>query len=349
MRARTAYRVRVVAGVTIVSAIISAGFASRYSMSRATILSGVATGALIGVAIASLEILLQGPAASTLRRLPMPAVFLLRSAIYGGIFVGANASVALLLQQLSMPGSPVRTLAAFDPGNLLFFVAVALAFNFVFVLRGLLGGRTLIALLTGRYHRPKSEERIVLFLDLCGSTELAERLGDEAFHRFLNRVFFDVTEPVLDAGGEIYRYVGDEIIVTWPRAKGAHDAAAIACLFAIEDALARGRAEYRRRFGAEPRLRCALHAGPLIVGEMGDIKREIVMLGDTMNTAARIEEACRTTGRDMIASSSLLHAMRSLPPDVRAEPLGTIPLRGKQEGLDLFALSQSSNRMKLSV
>jgi adenylate cyclase len=119
---------------------------------------------------------------------------------------------------------------------------------------------------------------------------------------------------VLDAGGEIYRYVGNEIIVTWPLAKGARDAAAIACLFAIEDALSRGRAEYRRSFGAEPRLRCALHAGPLIVGEMGDIKREIVMLGDTMNTAARIEEACRTTGRDVIASSSLLHAMRSLPP-----------------------------------
>jgi adenylate cyclase len=321
---------------------ISAGFTSRYAITRTTILSGVATGALIGIVLASLEILLRGPAASTLRRLPLPAVLLLRTAIYGGIFVGANISVALLLQRL-MPEAPLPGPAILNPSSLLFFVAVALAFNFVFLLRGLLGGRILIALLTGRYHRPRSEERIVLFLDLCGSTELAEKLGDEAFHRFLNRVLFDVTEPVLDAGGEIYRYVGDEIIVTWPLAKGARDAAAIACLFAIEDALSRGRAEYRRSFGAEPRLRCALHAGPLIVGEMGDIKREIVMLGDTMNTAARIEEACRTTGRDVIASSSLLHAMRSLPPDLRAEPLGPMPLRGKQEGLDLFALSRSSN------
>ena len=80
-----------------------------------------------------------------------------------------------------------------------------------------------------------------------------------------------------------------------------------------------------------------------MVGEMGDIKREIVMLGDTMNTAARIEEACRPTGRDVIASSSLLHVIRSLPPDVRAEPLGTMRLRGKQEGIDLFALSRPSD------
>jgi adenylate cyclase len=308
---------------------LGAGFASRYAITGATILSGSAVGALNGFVIACLEILLQGPAASTLRRLPMPAVLLLRTAIYGAIFVGGTTSVA--------------GLAALTPGNLLLFVAASLAFNFVFLLRGLLGGRTLIALLTGRYHQPRSEERIVLFLDLRGSTELAERLGDEAFHRFLNRVFFDLTEPVLAAGGEIYRYVGDEIIVTWPLVKGARDPAAVACPFAIESALARRRAEYRRSFGAEPRLRCALHAGPLIVGEMGDIKREIVMLGDTMNTAARIEEACRTTGRDVIASSSLLHAIRSLPPDVRAEPLGTMRLRGKQEGIDLFALSRPSD------
>jgi hypothetical protein len=183
---------------------ISAGFTSRFAITRTTILSGVATGDLIGFVIACLEILLQGPAALTLRRLPMPVVFLLRTAIYGGIFVGANTLAALLLR-LSMPETPLPGPATLDPGNLLFFVAAALVFNFIFLLRSLLGGRTLIALLTGRYHRPKSEERIILFLDLCGSTELAEKLGDEAFHRFLNRVFFDVTEPVLEAGGEICR------------------------------------------------------------------------------------------------------------------------------------------------
>jgi hypothetical protein len=140
---------RVVTGVTIVSAMISAGFASRYAMTRTTILPGVAAGALIGVVLASLEILLRGPAASTMRRLPLPMVFLLRTAIYGGIFVGANISVALL-SHLPMPEAPLPGLATFNPGNLLFFVAVALASNFGFLLRGLLGGRMLIALLTGR-------------------------------------------------------------------------------------------------------------------------------------------------------------------------------------------------------
>src|SRR5262249_51717082 len=146
----------------------------------------------------------------------------------------------------------------------------------------------LLALITGRYHRPRAEDRIVLFMDLRGSTELAERLGDERFHRFLNQVFFDLTDPILEAGGEIYRYVGDEVIVTWAVGRGAKDAACLVCWFDIVAALARRRDAYLRDYAAEPRLRAAIHAGPLIVGEMGDVKREIVMLGDTMNTASRI-------------------------------------------------------------
>ena len=129
---------------------------------------------------------------------------------------------------------------------------MAFVINFGFTLRGLFGPRTLLALITGRYHRPRAERRIVLFLDLRDSTSIAERLGDRTFHRFLNRVFFDVTDPVIEFGGEIYRYVGDEIIVTWSLARGARDGDCITCLFAIADALAQRREDYQRTFGVEP-------------------------------------------------------------------------------------------------
>jgi adenylate cyclase len=179
----------------------------------------------------------------------------------------------------------------------------------------------------------------VLFLDLHGSTQLAERLGDKDFHRFLNRVFFDLTDPVIESGGEIYRYVGDEIIVSWRPGRDAQRA--VICAFAIEDALARRRADYIRAFGAAPHLRAALHAGPLVIGEMGDVKREIVMLGDTMNTAARIEEVCRAIGRDYIVSEIVLRRAAPLPSGIRAESLGPMPLRGKETNIELFALSRA--------
>jgi adenylate cyclase len=176
-------------------------------------------------------------------------------------------------------------------------------------------------------------------MDLRGSTEAAEKLGDAQFHRFLNRVFWDVTDPILEAGGEIYRYVGDEIIITWPVERAAVHTASVACVFAVEDALARRRAHYLAEFGIEPRLRSALHAGPLIVGEMGDVKREIVMLGDTMNTAARIESVCRTAQADCVASAPALE-LALLPAGVRAQSLGAAPLRGKESGIELFALTR---------
>ena len=110
-------------------------------------------------------------------------------------------------------------------------------------------------------------------------------------------------------------------------------------MFTVEDALARRREHYRAEFGIEPRLRSALHAGPLIVGEMGDLKREIVMLGDTMNTAARIEGVCREMQKDYVASAPALAAC-PVPPGVRAESLGAVALRGKESGLELFALTR---------
>ena len=119
------------------------------------------------------------------------------------------------------------------------------------------------------------------------------------------------------------------------------DGACIACAFEVEAAIARRRAHYLAEFGIEPRLRSALHAGLLIVGEMGDVKREIVMLGDTMNTAARIEGVCRAMQKNYIASAPAL-ARAAMPAGVRTESLGPVPLRGKESGIELFALTRDN-------
>jgi adenylate cyclase len=324
--------------VTLISAAISCALIARDEPTGRDIAIAVVSGGMIGFVLISLEILLQGRAAATLRRLPVLLVLGLRTVLYGVVFVAGAHGATAMIDLVWGLSAPARA-ASLPNVNLLLSFCIALGINFAFMLRALLGPGTVIALLMGRYHQPQREERIVLFLDLHGSTQLAERLGDERFHRFLNRVFFDLADPVLDAGGEIYRYIGDEIIVTWKPRRDAQRA--VSCAFAIEDTLARRRADYLEAFGVAPRLRAALHAGPLIIGEMGDVKREIVMLGDTMNTAARIEEVCRTTGRDYIASESVIRLAAPPPPGVRAESLGKMPLRGKESSIELFALSRT--------
>jgi adenylate cyclase len=240
-----------------------------------------------------------------------------------------------------------------DPTRVVTGMTLALSFGFAFCINfaltvtRLLGPRTMLSFITGRYYRPREEQRIVLFADLIGSTKLAEQLGDQKFHAFLNQVFWDMTEPVLEAGGEIDRYIGDELVVSWllPDAAPAADdrrKAAIACIFAMEDALAARAERYRVRFRTVPRFRAALHAGPLVVGEMGDVKREIVLLGDTMNTTARIESVCRTSGHDYIASAPAMPKPDTIPASVRAEKLGPVELRGKAQVIELFALTRAA-------
>jgi adenylate cyclase len=321
--------------VTGISAAIGAAFSLQFYTSAAGIIAGVMLGGLNGLGIGGLEIDLNGPVAGLKRRLPLGLLLVVRTVLWSGVFFASEAIASMAMGQMSMPRPPMLV---HDAGTLLFAFAVSFVINFVFTLRTMLGPSTLLALVTGRYHAPRSEDRVVLFLDVQGSTGLAERLGDRDFHRFLNRVFLDATDPVLEAHGEIYRYIGDEIIVTWPRARGAES---VACLFAIDEALRVRAGDYEREFGAAPLVRGALHAGTLIVGEMGDIKREIVMLGDTMNTTARIEGACRTTGRDYIASADALRRTAPLPPGIRAESLGKLPLRGKEEEIELFALGRA--------
>lgn len=331
---------RTVAGVTLVAAVAGVGFAQMYDPTAAGFARNILMGTINGVVLSTLEIALRGGFGVRIRPLPVWLLLTLRTLAYAAVFLG-SIGLATAFVHLAAPGAPLQDLRAYTLRIVALSFAVGFVINFAMVLRTLLGTRTLTALMTGRYQQPQSEERIVMFLDLRGSTSLAERLGDIGFHRFLNRVFFDITDPALESGGEIYRYIGDEIIITWVAAKRGAAAAAVSCLFAITDALERRRGHYLAEFGSAPQLRGALHQGPLVVGEMGDVKREIVMLGDTMNTAARIEEACRTTGHDYIASVPLVRAARPLPAHIVAESLGRHELRGKEDEMELFALRRA--------
>jgi adenylate cyclase len=180
-----------------------------------------------------------------------------------------------------------------------------------------------------------------LFIDMEGSTALAERLGPLAFHRLVNRFVTDLTDPIVAARGEIYSYVGDELIATWRLEEGISQSRCVRACFDAFDALARKAHQYRREFGSAVNFRAGLHCGPLVTGEMGSIKTEIVFLGDTVNTAARIQDLCRQTGDRILASADLIDLLQ-LPPGIVKRSLGDLRLRGKGVDLALYALSDAA-------
>jgi class 3 adenylate cyclase len=150
----------------------------------------------------------------------------------------------------------------------------------------------------------------------------------------------DVTEPVLDADGEIYQYAGDEVVVTWPLATGVRAASCVRCFFAIRDAIAAQAARYQRDFGTVPRFRAGLHGGAVTAGELGDLRQQIVFVGDVLNAAARLEEYAKRAGLDLVVSGALLQRL-ALPPEVQATRVGELVLRGKDERVAAYGLSRS--------
>ncbi len=218
-----------------------------------------------------------------------------------------------------------------------FSMAVTLIFVVMLQAARLVGFRTFGALLAGRYHRPHPEKRFFLFVDVVGSTTLAERLGPLQVHRFLSRVFTALAEPIAASRGEIYQYVGDEVVVTWEEAEGRGDASPLRCFFEMRSALARLAGSFRARFDAEPELRAAVHFGEVITGEVGEERRAIVFHGDVMNVAARLEQATRDTGCRFIASEEALRALGTTPGH-QCRDLGRLMLRGRLEPIHAYAV-----------
>jgi adenylate cyclase len=202
----------------------------------------------------------------------------------------------------------------------------------------LLGPGVLFAFAAGRYYNPRIEERALLFIDMRASTAIAERLGELRYLSLLNRFVADVSFAVAEAGGEIHKYVGDEVIATWRLAPGANDPACVRATFAALDRIAAHGPAYTREFGVIPDFRAGLHCGPVAVGELGSLRKEIALIGDTMNAAARIQEACRNTDNRVLASADLLERLGALPPRVARRRLGELPMRGKERPLDLDVL-----------
>jgi adenylate cyclase len=296
-----------------------------------TIYCGTMTAILAGMEI----FLARTRLGQRLERAPLLLTLSARCLVYGSIIllvIGGELGARVL-------GAPTRP-PQFAPLSLVVSFAVAFAMLFILQLARLIGGRTVRDIVLGRYHRPRREERFFLFIDVAGSTPLAERIGPEAVHRFLGRVFRLAADPIEDQGGDVYQYVGDEMVITWTLAEGRPAARPIACFFAIEAALQAETTHFERLFGVAPRLRAALHAGPVIAGEVGEHRRAIVFHGDVMNTASRLEDAARALERPFVVSAEALARLEGL--ELYAlEDLGPHALRGRTAPVHAYGVKSA--------
>ena len=314
-------------------------------------------GALFGVASATLDFSLMMAVIGAME-IFLPRTELGRRLLGGPFLITvlakAVAYLAVVVVVLGGRIGPRVTLLAFSPDIArqivaqaeahfprgLLIVITAMVIFLMVMLRNasqLVGERTFRDIVRGRYHRPRREERFFLFVDIVGSTPVAERLGPLAVNRYLSRVFEVTSDPVDAHYGEVYQYVGDEIVVTWTVPEGCTEARPLACLFAIQAALAAAAPEFKREFGVVPEIRAALHAGEVVTSEIGGSRRAIVFHGDVMNTTSRIENATRTLGQNFLVSEDALARLEGAE-RYAPEDLGPQQLRGREALMRVHAV-----------
>lgn len=299
-----------------------------------TVLQGMLCGFLIGLSVFYVEYFIL----DRLLRMSVWLIIVSRTVIY---IMGIVLSYIVSDLVVFGSGGLIADLEQFLVQSVAISMSAILVVMFLINMNRLLGQKAFIRLLVGRYHRPVMEQRIFMFIDLSSSTALAEEIGDIAFHSFLNDFFFDATRPIVECKGEIYKYVGDEIIVTWKMKDGLKDGNCAECFFLIEEAVAALEGRYREKYGAVPRFTAGLHCGTAVIGEMGDYKREIAFLGDVLNTTSRIQSECKARSRRLIISDDLRNELsRAGEADYALESLGVIALRGKKREMELFSVSR---------
>jgi adenylate cyclase len=313
------------------------------------ILRGLLLGLFIGANIGFFEEIVYH---NTFRRKPYLFLLLMRTVLYSLMLlfwlVIINAISLYLFDDFSFREAVLFYIFE-TPFNRDIILVTITAFTIIALLqiKRLHSKGDLTKFMLGVYHSPKEIERIFLFIDLKSSTTIAEKLGNIKYSEFLIDYYYDITDALLMARADIYQYVGDEIILSWPFKKGIQDAKCINCFFDIRNTIELLKDKYLKRYGVYPEFKAGLHGGKVVVTWIGDLKKEIVYHGDVLNTTSRLEAECNRYNQSLLVSEFILNSL-TLPAYLEANFIDELQLRGKEKKMKIFSLEiiKSSNKIR---
>jgi class 3 adenylate cyclase len=186
-------------------------------------------------------------------------------------------------------------------------------------------------LLEGTSFEGEEVEVTTMFLDIRSFTAFAEQSSAREVVARLNE-FYELVVPVLVRhGGHANKYVGDGLLGVFGAPDRLEDHADRAVAAAIEIALL-----VRRRYGDELRIGVGINSGPVVAGTVGGGGHvEFTVIGDPVNTAARVEEVTRQTGDDILITEATRCLLGGDGPACEERPM--VALKGKTEQVRLWA------------
>ena len=215
------------------------------------------------------------------------------------------------------------------------FVA-SMIYHFLIQINRRFGPGILFKYVTGAYFKPKEEERIFMFLDLKSSTTLAEKFGNIKYSQFIQNCFNLLTDPIQKSKGEIYQFVGDEVVLTW-KLTADNVKNCLDFYFDFDKTLANNEDFFVKEFGVRPYFKAGVSCGTVTVAEVGSLKTEIAYHGDVLNTAARIQGLCNEFDKQLLISEfAANHLNNGYKPILVTETT----LRGKEEQVGVFTVNK---------
>ncbi|MBE14751.1 MAG: adenylate/guanylate cyclase domain-containing protein [Cytophagaceae bacterium] len=204
-----------------------------------------------------------------------------------------------------------------------------------------MGQHVLLNFFTGKYHKPVVEARIFMFVDMKDSTTIAEKLGHKAYFKLLRSYYAEFSEAIIKNQGQVYQYVGDEIVITWPLDQGLKNNQCVQCFYDMQNDLSKKESTYLKKYKLAPSFKAALHYGKVTTGEIGALKKDIFFTGDVLNTTARILGLTSTFKEDVLISTALSRKL-NLTQKYTLTPLGAPPLKGKADAVEIAAIHKIS-------
>ena len=197
----------------------------------------------------------------------------------------------------------------------------------------------------------REEKVVILFSDIRGYTSLSEKMLPYDIIHILNRYFLLMGEIVYKYGGYIDKYIGDGLMVLFGIKEESQDDCLNAALAAQEmiDKLQEVNKYLSDNFKIQFQIGIGIHCGEVILGEVGHPdKMQLTAIGDSVNTASRIESMCKKTGSNLLVSEEVYQNIISRQNEI-AEKLNLITaqkvykmqLRGKEGFHRVYSLRGS--------
>lgn len=313
------------------------------------VISGLVLGLIFGSINGLLEVFIFR---QRFKRLKFGYTVILKTILFAAAFFATVLLFIIIKNSLLVPtglfGKPEENEIVEFIGSPVFFkhgffaLVFSFGINFFLQIDNKMGKNVLFNLFVGRFHKPREQEKIIMFLDLTSSTTIAEKIGDHKYSAFLKDFFYDLDEIISETKGAVYQYVGDEVVVFWSVKEGADNNNCIRCYYESKKIIDTKKSGYTELYGVFPQFKAGIHLGEVVVTEVGGLKSEIAYHGDTINTAARLCAEAGNYDNGLLISTELLGFLIHIDELYNIESVGLVKFKGKKHDVAAFSVYEKN-------